>query len=90
MKAKPFAVLPGSGMSIEVTLKRGDKVRIQRTCIVVLFVWNWGQGETVNFIPYSQKYWRALNLAVEPKIAIARILADLNLAVWYGILIWQL
>ena len=27
-------------------------------------------------VPYSQKYWRELNLAVEPKIAIARILAD--------------
>ena len=26
VKAKPFAVLPGSGMSIEVTLERGDKV----------------------------------------------------------------
>ena len=26
-----------------------------------------------------------MHLAVEPKIAIARILADLNLAVWYGI-----
>ena len=26
VKAKPFAVLPGSGMSIEVSLDRGDKV----------------------------------------------------------------
>ena len=34
---------------------------------------------------YSQKYWWELNLAVEPKIAIARILADLNLVVWYRI-----
>ena len=38
-------------------------------------------------IPYSRKYWQELNLAVEPKIAIARILADLNLAVWYRIAI---
>ena len=38
-------------------------------------------------ILYSRKYWRELNLAVEPKIAIARILADLNLAVRYGIAI---
>ena len=38
-------------------------------------------------IPYSRKYWRKLNLAVEPKIAIARILVDLNLAVRYGIAI---
>ena len=38
-------------------------------------------------IPYSWKYWQELNLAVEPKIAIARILANLNLAVWYGITI---
>ena len=30
---------------------------------------------------YSWKYWQELNLAVEPKIANARILADLNLAV---------
>ena len=39
------------------------------------------------YLPYSRKYWRALNLAVEPKIAIERILADLNLAVRYGIAI---
>ena len=36
-------------------------------------------------IPYSRKYWRELNLAVEPKIAIARILVDLNLAIRYEI-----
>ena len=30
---------------------------------------------------YSQKYWWELNLAVEPKIAIERILVDLNLVV---------
>ena len=41
----------------------------------------------VGIILYSRKYWRELNLAVEPKIAIARILADLNLAVRYGIAI---
>ena len=45
------------------------------------------KGRYVNVIPYSRKYWRALNLAVEPKIAIERILADLNLAVRYGIAI---
>ena len=39
------------------------------------------------YLTYSRKYWLALNLAVEPKIAIARILADLNLAVRYGIAI---
>ena len=38
-------------------------------------------------IPYSQKYWHELNLAVKPKIAIARILEDLKLAVQYGIAI---
>ena len=32
-------------------------------------------------IPYSQKYWWELNLVVEPKIDIERILVDLNLAV---------
>ena len=48
-----------------------------------------GRGEVGHDydIPYSRKYWRALNLAVEPKIAIAGILADLNLAVRYGIAI---
>ena len=38
-------------------------------------------------VSYSRKYWRELNLVVEPKIAIARILADLNLVVRYGIAI---
>ena len=33
------------------------------------------QGEWYDIL-YSQKYWRELKLAVEPKIAIARILAD--------------
>ena len=37
---------------------------------------------TCNIIPYSQKYWWELKLAVGPQIAIAKILADLNLAVW--------
>ena len=43
------------------------------------------EGEKFVSLPYSRKYWRELNLAVEPKIAIARILANLNLAVRYGI-----
>ena len=38
-------------------------------------------------LPYSRKYWGELNLAVEPKIAIGKILAGLNLAVRYGIAI---
>ena len=55
------------------------------------------------YVPYSRKYWWELNLAIEPKIAIARILVNLNLAVRYRIairiyvsrkfwriLIWQL
>ena len=37
-----------------------------------------GKRERNDNISYSQKYWRELNLAVEPKIAIARILADLK------------
>ena len=36
---------------------------------------------------YCQKYWRELNLVVEPKITIARILVDLNLVVRYRIAI---
>ena len=35
----------------------------------------------VMILLYSQKYWRELNLAVGSKIAIAKILVDLNLAV---------
>ena len=38
-------------------------------------------------IPYSRKYWRKLNLAVEPQIAITRVLVDFNLAVQYRIAI---
>ena len=38
-------------------------------------------------LPYSRKYWRELNLAVQPQITITRILVDLNLAVRYGIAI---
>ena len=38
-------------------------------------------------LPYSLKYWQKLNLVAEPKITIARILADLNLAVRYRIAI---
>ena len=40
------------------------------------------KGQQLYIIPYSRKCWRELNLAVEPKIAIAKILADLNL--WFG------
>ena len=32
-------------------------------------------------IPYSRKYWRELNLVVGSQIAIAKALADFNLAV---------
>ncbi len=51
-------------------------------------IWyEWILTSGVAWIPYSRKYWRELNLGIEPKIAIARILADLNLAVRYGIAI---
>ena len=53
---------------------------------------NW--NITVSFIihvnfdhAWAEHYPVTLNLAVEPKIAIERILADLNLAVRYGIAI---
>ena len=36
---------------------------------------------------YGRKYWRELNLAVGSQITIANVLADLNLAVRYGIAI---
>ena len=38
-------------------------------------------------VPYSRKYWRELNLAVGSQMAIAKVLADLNLAIRYGIAI---
>ena len=39
------------------------------------------RDEFQSVLPYSRKYWRELNLAVGLQIAIAKILADLNLAV---------
>ena len=38
-------------------------------------------------IPYSHEYWRSLNLAVLSQTKFFTLLADLNLAVWYGIAI---
>ena len=35
----------------------------------------------VSYHNYSRKYWWELNLVVEPKIAIAKILADFDLVV---------
>ena len=35
-KAKPFAVLPGSGMSIDVVLKEGDKVGYLLTVVLCM------------------------------------------------------
>ena len=58
-----------------------------KSCYHIITTEKFGRSTTLYYIPYSRKYWRALNLAVEPKIAIARILADLNLAVRYGIAI---
>ena len=52
--------------------------------IYIIICWD---RPIVAIIPYSRKYWQALNLAVEPQIATRRILADLNLAVRYGIAI---
>ena len=51
---------------------------------VIIIVSGWIE---YNLIPYSRKYWQELNLAVEPKIVITRILAGLNLAVRYRIVI---
>ena len=38
-------------------------------------------------IPYSQKYWQSLNLAVWATNDVFHTIQDLNLAVWYGIAI---
>ena len=46
-------------------------------CICLAMIW-----QCINLIPYSQKYWLELNLAVGPQIAIVKILVDLNLVVW--------
>ena len=46
-----------------------------------------GGGDLTSRVLYSQKYWWELNLAVGFQIAIANILADLNLVVRYGITI---
>ena len=40
--------------------------------------------DTVHYIPYSRKYWRELNLTVGSQMAIAKVLADSNLAVRSG------
>ena len=50
---------------------------MQKFCLLLL----------VLLLPYSQKYWQEFNLVVEPKSLLPTILADLNLAVQYGIAI---
>ena len=45
----------------------------------------WHKKKSQWEIPYSRKYWRDLNLAVGSQITILNVLADLNLAVRYGI-----
>ena len=44
-------------------------------------------GSINNGLPYSRKYWQSLNLVVLPQTTFFTLLADLNLAVWYGIAI---
>ena len=55
--------------------------------VVTIFIWlmvcnvRGGGGDlyvSKNYLLYSRKYWRELNLAVEPKITIARILVKLK------------
>ena len=41
----------------------------------------------LSLIPYSRKYWQELNFVVGSQMAIAKALADFNLAVRYGIAI---
>ena len=81
----------GDGLSggLQQFLGKSERVVLVRGNLdtVYLQVQNYYEANPNNYLPYSQKYWEELNLAVEPKIAIARILADLNLAVWYGIAI---
>ena len=79
-------------MSLEPKLKMANS-RLKFSCLYIPLT-TLGCNDSVEellvtplvcLLPYSRKYWRALNLAVEPKITIERILADLNLAVRYGI-----
>ena len=44
-------------------------------------------NQKVQMVNNSQKYWWELNLVVGSQITFARILVDLNLAVWYRIAI---
>ena len=44
-------------------------------------------GSTLSYPLELQTYWCELNLAVGSKIAVVRMLADINLAVQYGIAI---
>ena len=61
-------------------------VKIAQVNIIIIIILN--NRWLIIIIPYSHKYWRELNLVIEPKITIiARILADLNLAVRYRIAI---
>ena len=55
--------------------------------VLVFSVANKATMSVHDIVLYSWKYWRELNLAVEPKITITRILANLNLEVWYVIAI---
>ena len=67
------------GLLYTFTVREGGPI-CETNYLLELKVREWGGG-----ILYSRKYWQELNLAVEPRIAIARILADLNLVVRYGI-----
>ena len=50
-------------------------------------IWQFYCNASYVNIPYSQKYWRELNLAVGSQMAIVKVLADFNLAVRYRIAI---
>ena len=86
IKTVPIEIHPQTMKRLHIyshtELPTNFKILFYPNCISIITV-----HQSYEVIPYSRKYWWELNLAVEPKIAIARILADLNLAVRYRIAI---
>ena len=73
----------GGGFSAAKKLQIANQINMNEICMLKqgVTLYNFHHNFAQNYVPYSRKYWRELNLAVEPKIAIARILLNL---------IWQL
>ena len=77
--ASLWSLSPGNLVRAHSTTINSEPSKLVGECIFYAL-----KVRTQTILLYSWKYRRELNLAVEPKIAIA---ADLNLAVQYGIAI---